>query len=317
MGGGEESAGTEAMTKDNYGDIHIARDGHVATVTIRKPPHNQMSVDLARDLADALFALDAEPEMRAVVLASEGKSFCAGADLSNRTSEGPLPERTINPLYEQAERLFSNQLPIVAAIHGPAVGAGLGLALIADFRVASPEARFTANFVKLGFHPGFGLTHTLARLIGKQQAALMFLTGRRLKAEEALAIGLVDQVVAQDALLPAAHALANEIAENAPLAIRSTRLDAARRHRRRCPLCHGPRVLRAAMADENRRLQGRREVGCRAAAGEFQREVSTPSWFDGRSLRSLLTMRATQLQRTYLGPHGEQLPLAKPAEAPV
>ena len=120
-------------------------------------------------------------------------------------------------------RLHSTELPIVAAVQGAAIGAGLGLALIADFRIATPEARFAANFVKLGFHPGFGLTHTLPRLVGRQQAALMFLTARRLKAEEAHAIGLVDQVVAADALLPAAHHLAAEIADNAPLAIRSTR----------------------------------------------------------------------------------------------
>lgn len=211
------------MTTDRIGDIHITRDGHVATVTISRPPNNSVSVDLMRDLADALHMLDREPEMRAVVLATEGKVFCAGADLSNRVSEVGLDSLTSNPLYDQAVRLHATELPIVAAVQGAAIGAGLGLALIADFRIATPEARFAANFTKLGFHPGFGLTHTLPRLVGKQQAALMFLTARRLKAEEAHAIGLVDQVVAADALLPAAHHLAAEIAENAPLAIRSTR----------------------------------------------------------------------------------------------
>jgi enoyl-CoA hydratase/carnithine racemase len=208
---------------DRIGDIHIVRDGHVATVTIRKPPHNSMSVDLARDLADALHGLDKEPEMRAVVLASEGKSFCAGADLSGRASDVGLDARTSNPLYDQAVRLYSSELPIIAAIQGAAVGAGLGLALAADFRVASSEARFAANFTKLGFHPGFGLTHTLPRLIGRQHAAMMFLTSRRLKADEALTIGLVDQVTAADDLMPAARTLAAELAENAPLAVRSTR----------------------------------------------------------------------------------------------
>ncbi|MDP3737840.1 MAG: enoyl-CoA hydratase/isomerase family protein [Hyphomonadaceae bacterium] len=211
------------MTTNRIGDVHITRDGHVATVTISRPPNNSVSVDLMRDLADALHMLDKEPEMRAVVLATEGKVFCAGADLSGRANEVGLDSPTSNPLYDQAVRLHSTELPIVAAVQGAAVGAGLGLALIADFRIATPEARFTANFTKLGFHPGFGLTHTLPRLVGKQQAALMFLTARRLKAEEAHAIGLVDQVVAADALLPAAHHLAAEIAENAPLAVRSTR----------------------------------------------------------------------------------------------
>ena len=208
---------------DRIGDVHITRDKHVATVTIRKPPNNSVSVDLMRDLADALGGLDKEPDIRAVVLATEGKVFCGGADLSNRASEVGLDAPKTNPLYDQAVRLHATELPIVAAVQGSAVGAGLGLALVADFRIASPEARFAANFTKLGFHPGFGLTYTLPRLIGRQNASLMFLTGRRIKAEEALAIGLVDQVVANDALLPAAHALAAEIAENAPLAVRSTR----------------------------------------------------------------------------------------------
>jgi len=126
-------------------------------------------------------------------------------------------------LYEMAWRLFRSNTPVVAAVQGAAVGAGLGLALAADFRVAAPEARFTANFVKLGFHPGFGLTHTLPRLVGAQRAELMFLTGRRLKAEEALAWGLVDEVVPAEELRAAALRLAQEIAENAPLALTATR----------------------------------------------------------------------------------------------
>jgi enoyl-CoA hydratase/carnithine racemase len=111
----------------------------------------------------------------------------------------------------------------VAAIQGAAVGAGLGLALVADFRVAAPEARLSANFVKLGFHPGFGVSFTLPKLIGPQKAALMCLTGRRIKAEEALAWGLVDNVVPMETLRETALALAREVAENAPLAVEATR----------------------------------------------------------------------------------------------
>ena len=121
-------------------------------------------------------------------------------------------------------RLFSNKKPIVAAVQGAAVGAGLGLALVADFRVAAPQARFSANFVKLGFHPGFGISHTLPRLIGEQKAALMMLTGRRVKAEEALAYGLVDEIAPLESVRARAIALATELAEGAPLAVQSTRL---------------------------------------------------------------------------------------------
>ena len=205
------------------GDIHIDHDGHIGLVTIRKPPVNSVSVELIRDLADALEGLDRDGATRAVVLATEGKVFCAGADLSGRASEVGLDARTSNPLYEQAVRLYSTELPIVAAIQGAAVGAGLGLALVADFRVATPEARFAANFTKLGFHPGFGLTYTLPRLLGRQNAAHMFLTGARFDANEAFRMGLVDEVTDTPDLLPHAMRLANSVAENAPLAVRSTR----------------------------------------------------------------------------------------------
>jgi enoyl-CoA hydratase/carnithine racemase len=204
-------------------DIHIYRDGFVATVTIDKPPINAVSVDLMRDLADVLEGLDRDGVTRAVVLATAGKVFCSGADLSKRASEVGLDSPTTNPLYDQAVRLYSTELPIVAAVQGAAIGAGLGLALVADFRVAAPEARFAANFTKLGFHPGFGLTHTLPRLVGERHAARMFLTGDRYDAEAALAMGLVDEVAPLSDLLARARALAGSIAENAPLAVRATR----------------------------------------------------------------------------------------------
>jgi enoyl-CoA hydratase/carnithine racemase len=209
--------------KPQWGEISVAMDGHVAVLEIDRPPHNHVTVELMRDLADAFEALDAERDCRALVLAAAGKSFCAGADLTAPRGLASGEITGVNPLYEQAVRLFSSKKPIVAAVQGAAVGAGLGLALVADFRIASPEARFTANFVKLGFHPGFGITHTLPRLIGEQRAALMALTGRRLKAEEALDWGLVDAVAPMDELRAAALSLAREIAENAPLAVQSTR----------------------------------------------------------------------------------------------
>ena len=210
--------------KTAYGDhLTVTLEGHVATVMIDRPPNNHVSVELMADLADALENLDNSNDCRAVVLASAGKAFCAGADLVAPDGIAGKGMGGINALYDQAVRLFSVETPIVAAVQGAAVGAGLGLALVADFRVAAPEARFSANFVKLGFHPGFGLTHTLPRLIGQQRANLMFLTGRRVKAEEALAWGLVDEVAPLANLLRSAQALAAEIAENAPLAVIATR----------------------------------------------------------------------------------------------
>jgi enoyl-CoA hydratase/carnithine racemase len=209
--------------KTQYGDVSVQIHGHVARLEIDRPPHNFVSVELMRDLADALEDIDAERELRASVLAAAGKTFCAGADLASPTGVGGAGMEGINPLYVQAVRLFSTRKPIVAAVQGAAIGAGLGLALVADFRVAAPEARFAANFVKLGFHPGFGITHTLPRVVGEQRAALMCLTARRIKAAEALGWGLIDQMVPMEELRSAALSLAGELAENAPLAVQSTR----------------------------------------------------------------------------------------------
>jgi enoyl-CoA hydratase/carnithine racemase len=209
--------------KTQYGEVSAKTDGHVAILEIDRPPNNFVSVELMRSLADALDDADADTNLRASVVCSAGKAFCAGADLASPTGVGGSGMQGINPLYHEAVRLFSIKKPIVVAVQGAAVGAGLGLALIGDFRVAAPEARFVSNFVKLGFHPGFGITHTLPRVVGEQKALLMCLTGRRIKAEEALAWGLVDEIAPLDDLRAAALRLAAEIAENAPLAVQSTR----------------------------------------------------------------------------------------------
>jgi enoyl-CoA hydratase/carnithine racemase len=210
--------------KTTYGKtVSVSVDGHVAMVEFSRPPHNFASVELMRDLADALDDVDADRGLRVSVLTGAGKSFCAGADLASPEGVGGSGMAGVSPLYHEAVRLFSVKKPIVAAIQGAAVGAGLGLALVADFRVVAPEARFVSNFVKLGFHPGFGVTHTLPRVIGEQRAALMCLTGRRIKGEEALAWGLADAMAPLEGLRAAALALASEIAENAPLAVEATR----------------------------------------------------------------------------------------------
>ncbi len=212
------------MTQSRYGDVSVGLDNHVAQVEIHRPPHNYFDVQLIRDLAEAFNALDTDSNCRVSVLSAEGKSFCAGANFANRAATGVEPGTAKgNPLYSEAVRLFNCKKPLVAAVQGAAIGGGLGLALVADFRVVTPEARFAANFVKIGIHPGFGLTYTLPRLIGFQRANLMFLTGRRINGEEAVAWGLADILAEPERLRAAATGLAAEIAENAPLAVVSTR----------------------------------------------------------------------------------------------
>lgn len=209
-----------------YGDVSVMMVEPIAWVEIHRPPHNFFDHQLVKNLADAFETLDQDPVCRALVLVSEGKSFCAGADFKRRAerSSGETQPVDASQIYREAVRLFACEKPVVAAIQGPAVGGGLGLALVADFRVVSPDARFSANFVRLGIHPGFGLTCTLPRLIGTQRAALMFLTGRRIHGEEAVSWGLGDVLVASDRLRDTAKQLAMEIAEGAPLAVRSTRM---------------------------------------------------------------------------------------------
>ncbi|MEL7156964.1 MAG: enoyl-CoA hydratase/isomerase family protein [Actinomycetota bacterium] len=193
-------------------------DDHVATIELRRPPNNFFSLELIGGVADALAGLDADDACRAAVLCAEGKHFCAGADFS-----GGGRNYTTEELYAAAVRIFRAQTPMVAAVQGAAIGGGLGLALAADFRVAAPEARFSANFARLGFHHGFGLSVTLPRLVGEQAAAELLYTGRRVKGDEAVALGLADRLAPLEELRPAAHELAREIAISAPLAVRSIR----------------------------------------------------------------------------------------------
>ena len=210
-------------------DVSVEIDGHVATVEIHRPPHNYFDVALIRAIATAYHALDEEADVRAIVLASEGRSFCAGAQLAapapdaDAADDAPARRTGSGHLYQEAVRLLEAETPVVAAVQGAAIGGGLGLALSADFRVAAPEARFAANFARLGFHHGFGLTVTLPALVGQQKALDLLYTGRRVKGEEALAIGLCDALVPLDALRDAARAKAAEIAASAPLAVRSIR----------------------------------------------------------------------------------------------
>ena len=207
-----------------YEHIAVSESGHVATIEVTRGPNNFIDTDMVGEIADALAVYDLMPGIRAIVLCAEGKHFCAGADFGSRGADGvaPQPKRGRH-LYKEAQRLWKSGKPIVAAVQGAAVGAGVGLAVMADFRVTCPEARWSTNFTRMNYHPGFGLTHTLPRLIGEQQAAMMFYTGRRLTGEEALAIGLADYCVPADQVRAKALELAEEIAGSGPLAIVSTR----------------------------------------------------------------------------------------------
>ena len=150
--------------------------------------------------------------------------FCAGADFSDPDKDVTAENERILALYRNAVRMFRSPKPVVAAVQGAAIGGGLGVALSADFRIACEETRFSANFARLGFHPGFGISVTLPRLIGDSRAALMLYTGRRVPGAEAVRLGLADELVPLADLRRRAIELASEIAASAPLAVQSIHL---------------------------------------------------------------------------------------------
>ena len=207
-------------------EVGVSIANHVATVELRRPPNNFLDVDFIGSLASVLEALDDEPSCRSIVLAAAGKHFCAGANLKKRVDDEAAGKKVVTQprhLYHEAQRLVQTKKPIVAAVHGSAIGAGLGLALVADFRVTCKEARLAANFCALGYHPGFGMTVTLPRVVGHQTAKWLFLTGKRIPGDEAVAMGLADRLVAQDQVRQVAQEMAADLAKSGPLAVQAAR----------------------------------------------------------------------------------------------
>tara|TARA_B100001057_G_scaffold494065_1_gene589854 strand:- start:2343 stop:3116 length:774 start_codon:yes stop_codon:yes gene_type:complete len=206
----------------NYDDISVKVSGNIAYVEIQRPPNNFFDYLLIEQIADAYEELDEISDCRIIILSSRGKNFCAGANFGQ---DEDMLDKSVPyaKLYAQAVRLFKTSKPVIAVVQGAAIGGGLGLALSADFRIACPEARFSANFAKLGFHPGFGSSVTLPRVVGKQNAMNMLLTARRVGGEEAFQMGLADKLTSKDDLMFEAEKFAGEITSSAPMAVESIR----------------------------------------------------------------------------------------------
>ncbi len=214
--------------------VEIERDGVLATLRLNRPERrNAVNRALIEDVMAALDALEADPAVRAIVLTGAGRAFCAGADLAERAT---LDERAVVAHRKRVVALFDRvarcEVPLVAAVNGPAYGGGAELALLCDVVVASEAAVFRFPEVALGIIPGGGGCYTLVRAVGKYRAKELVLTARAVPAAEALALGLASRVVPPERLLAEARALAAAIAANAPIAVRQAKraLDFAADH---------------------------------------------------------------------------------------
>lgn len=220
-----------------YTDLGYERHGAIATLTLDRPDaRNAYSSAMVDSLVAALDDAERDDEVRAVILTGAGKAFHAGGDLKQMREAtgmfagGPVALRRqyIDGIQRIPRRLALFDKPIIAAINGPAIGAGLDLACMCDLRVMAQGAVVGSTFVKVGLVPGDGGAYFLARTIGFGRALELVLTGRMVDATEALAIGLVHHVVAPDALMDTARAMAQQVADNAPLAVRMTKRAAYR-----------------------------------------------------------------------------------------
>lgn len=213
--------------------ILYERDGGVVTLTLNQPElRNPISDnDVVDAIVDALDRLDDDREARVAILTGAGSAFSSGGNLKKIASTGgladPLPARTRANYKRGIQRLpirfAALEVPVIAAVNGPAIGAGCDLACMCDLRIAGESARFAESFVKLGIIPGDGGAWLLPRVIGWSKAAEMALTGDMIDAQEAFAIGLVSKVVPDAELLAEARKLADRIAANPPHAVRMTK----------------------------------------------------------------------------------------------
>ncbi|HXX48916.1 MAG TPA: enoyl-CoA hydratase/isomerase family protein [Myxococcota bacterium] len=204
---------------------------HVATITLNRPENrNSMTEDVLEGLRAAVARVKEDASLRCVIVTGRGKSFCAGADFRSQIQRSDVAgERKLLPnersfaMYSPFLSLLQIEVPVIGALNGHAIGGGLGLALVCDIRVANREAKYGANFTKLGLHPGMATTYFLPRFVGVPRAAELLFTGRLVSGEEAARLGLANYAVAEDQVLPKSQELAREVASCAPIAVRWTK----------------------------------------------------------------------------------------------
>jgi 2-(1,2-epoxy-1,2-dihydrophenyl)acetyl-CoA isomerase len=197
----------------------------VTTITLNRPEKlNAFSRTMREDLLAALRTADTDPACRVVVITGAGRAFCAGGDveyMSGLQKVGDVERfrKLLDAGRDVVTQIAEMAKPVIASVNGIAAGAGCNLALACDYRIASDAAKFGETFVKIGIHPDWGGTWSLPRMIGTGRALEMMMTGRMIDASEAFAIGMVERVVAADALADETTKLARTIAQGPPLAI--------------------------------------------------------------------------------------------------
>ncbi len=204
-------------------DLLFEKDGDVAIITLNRPDRmNAMSAAMTQGMLNLVRELRDDPEVKVIVLTGAGRAFCTGADVGNLTSrtEATAPPAVRLPHPEESAQLVFAQCekPIIGAINGFAVGAGFGLALTPDIRIASSEAKFGVVQTKRGRRPDGGLNFRLPRLVGVQKALELMWTGEMIDAEEALRLGLVLRVVPHADLMTETLAFAHQIAKGPSIA---------------------------------------------------------------------------------------------------
>ena len=215
-----------------YADLLFEVDSNVATITLNRPDRlNAISGPMLESLSQALRDADRNRDVRVIIITGAGRGFCAGLDLKDLVAGTGIgsngADSLANARFDLANSppivLHTTDKPVICAINGPAAGYGMDLALGADIRIASGEAKLAAVFTRRGILPESGGAWLLPRLIGWEKAAEIAFAGRTLSAQEALEAGLVSHVVEPDQLMPTTRQLAAEIAANAPLAVQATK----------------------------------------------------------------------------------------------
>jgi 2-(1,2-epoxy-1,2-dihydrophenyl)acetyl-CoA isomerase len=223
------STSSQAAQEDKNPLVLDSREEGVTTLALNRPEKlNALNKDLSMALNDALEALARDTSVQVIVITGMGRAFCAGGDLAlirkgHQENDTTELEPLLRSGMQAVLRIRSMPQPVIAAVNGPAAGAGMNIALAADIRIASQDATFGQNFAKVGLFPDYGGTYFLPQLVGLSRAAEMFYTGEMIDAQTASRLGIVNHVVPSDKLEAEAKKLAQQIAQGPQVVIRSVK----------------------------------------------------------------------------------------------